>query len=649
VTAPETTTPALASMPTSTLRQLLRHAPAAIAMLDLDLRYVAVSDRFRTDYQLGDQPLEGRMHYDVLPHQPECWRATHRRVLLGAVERCDDDRIVAPDGTETWLAWEARPWHTEAGAIGGIVLFSQMMGPRVAAERERSRLTHALQERVKELTVLHQTGRLLAEDRAIDQPLLIELAHLLPPAWQYPEITAARVWTGSVEARTEGYRATPWSQSATFDTLSGLQGGIEVVYLEERPPFAEGPFLSEERSLIASLAEMLRAHGERIAAQEARRKAESTLSSIFLTAPVGIIISDASSCEVVDLNHEAERLLGHRRDDARGVTTLDLGIWPDRAMRDAFLALALAPGGLTAYEANLLRKDRTEIPLRVSSHPLRIEGRTCLLSAFVDLTELRAQERERRSLELRLHHAQRLEAVGRLAAGVSHDFNNILAAISITSELLREELAGTPQAPLVSEIEGATQRASALIKQLLAFSRQQVMVPQRVDVAELVRGLAPMLERLIKPRCQLELRTDGMALVLADPGQLEQVILNLAMNARDAMPDGGPVIVTTETLTYPCDAIADDLGLAPGTYVCLSVKDAGAGIDAATRARMFEPFFTTKASKGGTGLGLATVYGIVRQSGGAIEVVSEPNQGASFHVLLPVSLGEQPPSQQGPC
>jgi len=619
----------------STFRLLLRYSPAAIAMLDHDMRYVVVSDRYRTDYGLGDQPLEGRSHYDVVPDQPERWRAVHQRVLLGAVERCDEDRFVGADGIEEWIAWEARPWHTDEGAIGGIVLLTQVITTRKHGEIEQARLTHALQERVKELTVLHQTGRLLAEDRTIDEPLLIELAHLLPPAWQYPEITEARVWYGDVEARTAGHRPSAWTQTARFDTRSGLRGGIEVVYLRAQPQLAEGPFLVEERSLINSLAEMLRAHGERIEAQDAKSRAEAKLSSIFLTAPVGIIISDAASCEVIDLNHEAERLLGHAGDDARGVTTLALGIWPGATMQDGFVALALAPGGLTAYEANLLRKDGSEIPLRVSSHALEIDGRTCLLSAFVDVTELRFGERERRSLELQLHHAQRLEAVGRLAAGVAHDFNNVLAAISITSELLQEELAGTPQAPLVSEIEGATQRATALTRQLLAFSRQQVMVPKEVDLAELVRDLSPMLERLLRACCPLETRADVRAMVLADPGQLEQVVLNLAMNARDAMPEGGPVRIAIESVTYPSDAIASDLGLPPGRYVCLSVKDAGPGIDAATKARMFEPFFTTKAARGGTGLGLATVYGIVRQSGGAIDVVSETGAGALFRVLLP--------------
>ncbi len=624
-----------ASPAPATFRLLLRYAPAAIAMLDRDMRYLVVSDRYRADYQLGDQPLEGRSHYEVLPNQPERWLAVHQRVLAGATERSEEERIVRSDGREEWIAWEARPWHTDDGAIGGIVLLTQLISRRKRAEQERDRATHALKERIKELTVLHQAGRLLAEDRAVDQPLLIELAHLLPAAWQYPEVTAARVFYGAHHASTANFRASPWTQRATFETQSGLAGGIEVVYLEEQAPAAEGPFLAEERSLINSLAEMLRAYGERITAEHARRRAEAKLSSIFLTAPVGIIISDAANCEVIDLNHEAERLLGHLRGEAIGITTLALGIWPDLAMRDGFLALARRPEGLTAYEAGLLRKDRTEIPLRVSSHPIDIDGRACLLSAFVDLTELRAGERERRSLELQLHHAQRLEAVGRLAAGVAHDFNNVVSAISMTAELLHEELADTSQAPLIAEIEGATQRATTLTRQLLAFSRQQVMVPRDVDVGALVRGLRPMLERLLKPRHALQVDVEHDAHVLVDAGQLEQVVLNLVMNARDAMPEGGAVGVRIERIVYPTDEVASDLGLAPGAYVSLSVKDRGAGIDAATRARIFEPFFTTKAARGGTGLGLATVYGIVRQSGGAIDVVSEVGRGALFRVLLP--------------
>ncbi|MDB4917688.1 MAG: two-component hybrid sensor and regulator [Gemmatimonadetes bacterium] len=244
---------------------------------------------------------------------------------------------------------------------------------------------------------------------------------------------------------------------------------------------------------------------------------------------------------------------------------------------------------------------------------------------------------ERRRRETALRQTQRLEAVGRLASGISHDFNNMLAAISGYAELIREGLpSGDPMQQDAEEILLATRRAAALTKQLLAFSRQQVIQERTMVLNNVVTEMENMVLRLIGPEVELfKTLSADLWPVKADPSQMQQVVLNLCVNARDAMPDGGQLAIDTTNATYDdAQALANSLDAA-GEYVVLSVTDTGMGMDADTRSRIFEPFFTTKAEDKGTGLGLATVYGIVKQSGGEVAVRSKPGQGTRFRIFLP--------------
>jgi two-component system, cell cycle sensor histidine kinase and response regulator CckA len=244
---------------------------------------------------------------------------------------------------------------------------------------------------------------------------------------------------------------------------------------------------------------------------------------------------------------------------------------------------------------------------------------------------------ERKSLEDQLRLAQKMEAVGQLAGGIAHDFNNLLTAILGSTELL---LASTdpddPRRDDVQEIGRAAHRASGLVRQLLAFSRKQVMQPRLVNLNAIVREMGGMLRRLVGERITLRLDLDpALGDVTADPGQLEQVIANLGVNARDAMPDGGTLTIATANVTRVGLTGASDEGIPPGPLVVLIVKDTGIGMDEHVLAHLFEPFFTTKELGRGTGLGLATVYGIVRQTGGQIQVTSRPGEGSTFTVYFP--------------
>lgn len=230
-----------------------------------------------------------------------------------------------------------------------------------------------------------------------------------------------------------------------------------------------------------------------------------------------------------------------------------------------------------------------------------------------------------------------MEAVGRLSGGIAHDFNNLLGVILGYIQVIKRSLVtGTSQFEYAEEIEKASQRAVALTRQLLAFSRQQVLEPVILNLNTLVADMEKMLPRLIGEDIRLNLMLNpAISLVKADPGQLEQVLMNLAVNARDAMPDGGKLTIQTDDVEIDVPFAREHPGSVPGKYVTLAVKDTGTGMDPETQAQIFEPFFTTKGRDKGTGLGLATVYGVVKQSNGYITVESEKDKGSRFTVYLP--------------
>ena len=286
----------------------------------------------------------------------------------------------------------------------------------------------------------------------------------------------------------------------------------------------------------------------------------------------------------------------------------------------------------------LWRKDGSSFPAEYWSYPIVRNGTMVgSVVTFLDITE-------RRSLEEQFRHAQRMEAVGRLAGGVAHDFNNLLTVIGGYGELLLTSIPrGDPNRAALEEIVTAGERAASLTRQLLAFSRKQVLAPEVLDLNVIVAGMDKMLRRLIGEDIALvSVPAADLSRVRADPGQIEQVIMNLAVNARDAMPTGGRLTIETRNATLAEGSAR--VSLPPGSYVLLTVCDTGTGMTAQTMEHIFEPFFTTKEQGKGTGLGLATVHGIIRQSGGDVAVESAPGKGATFEIYLPpVEVDERSP------
>lgn len=277
----------------------------------------------------------------------------------------------------------------------------------------------------------------------------------------------------------------------------------------------------------------------------------------------------------------------------------------------------------------------------VSISPIKTTDGTIthFLAVKEDITDQKQAEETRARLEEQLRQAQKMESIGRLAGGVAHDFNNLLTVIQGYADLMETAIpAGDPQLKDLEQIRLASERAAALTRQLLAFSRQQVLAPTILDLNDLVANLHKMLGRLIGEDIALTtVLQPGLWLITADPGQIEQVIMNLVVNARDAMPTGGRLTIETGNIYLDADYIETDFEAPTGPCVILTVKDTGHGMDKSTLARIFEPFYTTKESGQGTGLGLATVYGIVKQSGGHITVQSKPGDGTTFNIFLPVT------------
>ena len=347
--------------------------------------------------------------------------------------------------------------------------------------------------------------------------------------------------------------------------------------------------------------------------------------ALFEENPQPMWVLDCESQRFLEANRAAGALYGYSVDELRHMTLTDIQL-PEDARR--FMQELSQP----ARSAPAVWRHRTKsnrlIELEIAVREIQYEGRAAQLAVLLDLTG-------RRQLEEQLRQAQRMEAVGMLAGGVAHDFNNLLTIIAGYSDLILRSLGpGDANRHSAEQIVKAGEQAAALTRQLLAFSRRQVLQPRVLELNKLVASLSTMLQRVIGEDVELRLvLAPDLARVSADPGQIEQVLMNLAVNARDAMPKGG--ILTIETANRQLDesCAGRHVAMKPGQYVQLAVSDTGMGMDAATKARAFEPFFTTKEA--GTGLGLSTVFGIVKQSGGSVEVSSEPGSGTSFKVYLP--------------
>ncbi|NUP90482.1 MAG: PAS domain S-box protein, partial [Candidatus Sumerlaeia bacterium] len=398
-------------------------------------------------------------------------------------------------------------------------------------------------------------------------------------------------------------------------------GGTErLLFISAIPIFGPDGAFQGTQGFLMDITERKRAEEER----------ERLAKAVEQSAEI-IIVTDAN--HVIEyVNPAFERITGYTAAEAIGQTPRLLQNPGHDAALAADLRATLARGDVWTGEFTDRCKDGSHVRLQVTISPVR-DARG-VVTNFVSVQRDVTRESE---MADQLRQAQKMEAVGQLAGGVAHDFNNLLLAILGFTDMVIETLdEGDPRRTDLREVQRAAERASSLTRQLLAFSRRQMLRPVDVDLDDVVADIVKMLRRVIGEHIELEIvRSEAPGRVNADPGQIQQVLINLCVNARDAMPGGGKIVIETGTATLGMDFVKERGGTEAGRYAVLSVRDTGEGIPPDVLPRIFEPFFTTKGVGEGTGLGLATVYGIVAQHGGLVDVESTPGQGATFRVYLP--------------
>lgn len=369
---------------------------------------------------------------------------------------------------------------------------------------------------------------------------------------------------------------------------------------------------------------------DRLEGERRLRQSEERFSKVFRSSPLGITISREADGLYLDANDAFLQMMEYDYDDLVGKTFRELNIWNEQHDRDQTLRQLEQAERTKALEVRLRTRSGKTRLVQIAVETVQLEDQRCILAITQDVTEARV-------LEQQLRQAQKMEAIGRLAGGVAHDFNNMLGVIIGYSELARERVTENERAKkYIAEIRRAAERAAALTRRLLSFSRQQPQVPRVLNLNAVVQNLEGMLTRMIGEDISMIFRPmEPLGSVRVDLGQIEQVLMNLAVNARDAMPNGGELIIETENIYLDETYIGQQGPAKPGHYVQLTVSDTGCGMDNATQAQIFEPFFTTKDPGKGTGLGLATVWGAVKQSDGYISVSSEIGHGTSFKIFFP--------------
>jgi PAS domain S-box-containing protein len=534
------------------------------------------------------------------------------------VDLANHTALIRRDGSEVQIADSGAPIRNERGEISGVVLVFRDV-------TESYRLQQQLHERrfiVESSNAMIVTANLegdlvyanpafltawgfdtIAEiaGRSILEFWVIEDGH--------SELTGALIGSGTWN----GYAKAKRKDNSLFDT----QMSVATVRNDEGNPIARMAScvdVTEERQLMADLL-------------ESRQK----LALHVEQTPLAVIEWNLNF-EVADWNPGAERVFGYRREEALGRHASFIVSSEYRThVDDIWQSLLVHQGGNRSTNDNVTKENQT-IKCEWYNTPLVDDSGNTIgaASLVMDISD-------RQHLEDQLRQSQKMEAVGQLAGGIAHDFNNLLTAILGYAEVIQLDLKDTDSlAENVGSITAAAKRAASLTRQLLTFSRKQVLQPQILELNRVVTDVENMMRRLIGEHIDLvTIKSGEVGCVEADPAQLEQVLINLAVNARDAMPNGGKLIIETSNTDLDDNYVKDHLGAEPGSFVMLAVTDTGTGMDADTRSKAFDPFFTTKDPGKGTGLGLSTVYGIVKQAGGSIWCYSELGKGTAFKVYLP--------------
>jgi two-component system cell cycle sensor histidine kinase/response regulator CckA len=422
----------------------------------------------------------------------------------------------------------------------------------------------------------------------------------------------------------------------------------DAVMFIRNPQLKEGVFLEIHASPLKDKAGTIRGGVSAFRDVTARRQIEEQVrqmeerfSKAFRSSPIAITISAKQDGTFIDANDAFLKMMGYDLDEVLGRTAEQLKMWSKPEQREQIVEMLDRTGSVTLYEAEFINKFDEKLTVETSAEVITLDGIPCILASTRDVTEAR-------SLEQQFRQAQKVEAIGMLAGGIAHDFNNMLAVIIGYAGLAETKLAeGSPEQNYVGHVLKAANRAAGLTRQLLTFSRRQEIQPTVLDLNEVITNFSAMLTRVIGEQIELTI-VPGVELgaIRADRGQVEQLLMNLLVNARDAMPGGGTIVVETSNANLDEAFLMQRRGsVQPGPYVLLSVSDTGCGMTPETLSKIFDPFFTTKPVGQGTGLGLPAVYGVVKQAGGHIWVYSEPDTGTAVKLYFPrIDLPAEPAS-----
>ena len=603
--------------------------------------------------QLLGQSLYAIVHALDAPEVRERLREVAARRLSSVSGRC---RLRCRDGSWRWIQYSCHRKLAEAGVEGLVFLATDVTAlHRMESERQViSNIVHALNETSnldQLLSRIHEALQQILpaencfvalhdpEHDTFQFPFFVDEYDSAPAPQKVGRSCTAYVF------RTGQARLIPQTE---FDRLAAV-GEVELVGSPSpgwlgvplKTPTAtigvlvvqhyqnEHAYDRRDLEFLESVGGHIALAIERRRAEEDLRKSESMLLLLFERNPLPIWLYEMETLKFIRANQAALELYGYSREEFENMTILE--IRPEMQRQLVLEHLRGLEANQEEHEFWLHQtKGGRVFEVEIISHELTYAGKRVRLVVAQDISE-------RRQLELQLRQAQKMEAVGRLAGGVAHDFNNLLMVIKGHTELLLNVLPPAEQvARKIEQIDRSADRATALTRQLLAFSRRQVLQPQIINLNSIVHEMGKLLPRLIGEDVELLIRTDDhLGTVRADASQMEQVIMNLAVNARDAMPNGGKLVIETANLDLEPSYTSMHPLMKPGPYIRLAVTDNGTGMDAETQSHIFEPFFTTKDKGKGTGLGLATVYGIVKQSGGFIWVYSELGKGTSFKIYLP--------------
>ncbi len=574
-------------------------------------------DSFKLESYIGVPVLVGDIAYGTLNFsspEPRVMRfsSADREILMlmalwigGALQAQEEARLLQSrvrqlEQTRNALREERDFIFTVLNTVDDLVLVQDRQGRIVRFNRKCSKVTGYTYDEVR--------GRLFwdillpPEDRSAMREKFLN-----PSGDQFPSRHESGLLT-----KDGGTRLIAWSNAAVLDE----KGDVEFV-------ISTGSDITEMKSW-----------------QQALKESEEKYRLLFENATDAIYLIDPVSSLILDSNKKAGLMAGFSSGELKEMTILDLHPAEERATLAAQLSDLGDTAGKPIFNGfHHRRKDGTLLPIVINATRIVLGDRDVVLLMVRDMTEQVLLEKEREDIQGQLLQSQKMESIGRLAGGVAHDFNNLLTSILGYAELALMDLPlDNPVREHVEVVRSAGEKAAALTRQLLAFSRKQLLETRAVSLNSVVAHMSKMLERVIGEDVLLELKVDpSVRNIMADPGQVEQILMNLVVNSRDAMPTGGRLVIETRNVIFDEGLTLRQRGLQPGRYVMLAVTDTGQGISKDAQEHIFEPFFTTKELGKGTGLGLATVYGIVKQHGGHIYIYSEPGHGTTFKVYFPAA------------